>query len=120
MRPARPLVALACSLLLLPVAADDLSLKDVQLNAPDSVDGSRYTVRWNNRANARLGEMQYLEESRDGEKYYTVYSGLGSTKTFMNKNEGTYNYRVRWQFCFATFCHSLYSESVQVTVKTPA
>ncbi len=117
MRLSRLAVLATAALLLQPATADDKSLRDVDLTVPDTVDGERFTVRWQNNANARLGEMQYLEESRDGEKYYTVYSGLGGTKTFMNKPEGTYNYRVRWQFCFATFCHSLYSETVEVTVE---
>ncbi|MEM9690410.1 MAG: hypothetical protein AAF917_13140 [Pseudomonadota bacterium] len=100
-------------------AKDVLSTDYVQLSAPSVTDGSRFTVRWDNRANARLGEMQYLEESRDGKRFYTVYSGLGGTKTFMNRDEGTYLYRVRWQFCFATYCHSLYSDSVEVEINKP-
>ncbi len=116
MSPGRLLLGATCALLLLPAGAADLKLKDIDLTVPDAIEGKRYTVRWNNKANARLGEMQYLEESRDGEKYYTVYSGLGGTKTFMNKDAGTYSYRVRWQFCFATYCHSLYSESVRLTI----
>ena len=110
------LLAATCALLFLQAVAADLQVDDINLTAPAVVDGSRFTIRWNNDANARLGEMQYLEESRDGAAYYTVYSGLGGTKTFMNKDPGAYRYRVRWQFCFATFCHSLYSESVEVTV----
>ena len=116
MNPFRLLLAASCACLLLPAHAASPTSKDVVLTAPATVDGGRFTVRWNNDANSRLGEMQYLEESRDGETFYTVYSGLGGTKTFMNKREGTYSYRVRWQFCFATYCHSLYSDSVQVSV----
>ncbi len=113
-----PLLILASTALLLqPAVADDSSLRDIDLTVPGTVNDGRYTVRWKNKANARLGEMQYLEESRDGETFYTVYSGLGGTKTFLNKAAGTYNYRIRWQFCFATFCHSKYSEPVEVVVE---
>ncbi|MEM9333960.1 MAG: hypothetical protein AAGA33_03840 [Pseudomonadota bacterium] len=117
MRDALLLLIFANCVLMAPATARDLPLDDIGLKAPDTADSSRFTVRWNNTANARLGEMQYLEESRDGGHYYTVYSGLGGTKTFMNKRAGQYSYRVRWQFCFATYCHSLYSDSVQVTIE---
>ncbi len=117
MRLIKLAVLATTALLLQPATAENTALHDVALTVPDTVDGGRFTVRWNNNANARLGEMQYLEESRDGETFYTVYSGLGGTRTFMNKPDGTYSYRVRWQFCFATFCHSLYSETVEVSVE---
>ena len=111
-------ILLALGTLAVDVDGSEDAEADFQLNAPGVVESTRFTVRWLNEANARLGEMQYLEESRDGGRFYTVYSGLGGTKTFMNKKPGAYQYRVRWQFCFATYCHSVYSEPVNVTVRS--
>lgn len=89
---------------------------DVNLAGPVNSNTGNYSVTWTNNSDPNLDETQYLQQKYNGGSYISVYSGTGGSVLFTGKPNGTYNYRVRWEFCFGFFCFSQYSAPITIIV----
>lgn len=79
------------------------------LSVPSTSSTGDYSVTWT------VGTRQLQERKVGGYSYTTIYEGT-SPKSFTNKGDGTYYYRLRKQFCKWSECIWYYSEPEIIVV----
>lgn len=83
------------------------------ISLPPTSSTGNYTITWSVNNSAVT-----IEEKLNSGSYSAVHAGLGTSMSFTNKPDGTYSYRVKFDFCYFGGCFTSYSLPFLIVVNT--